>query len=198
MDAPKLPLALTGLEVVYLTDGIDNDDLAEGLPGRETYVPVAREALLLLGSAYREVVAPTGILPGPLTLYVTQEQAWLFRSKVKTGDVAIDKSNIGIGLLLKLYELLLEFNADLGDVRVAPVRDRELDEQDKQFLQYISPPAITQVVEKEQEQVDAAGITSQDPRPNEGARAEPGERAPDGPGAAVPGPEGEGYQNYFA
>jgi hypothetical protein len=116
IERPKLPITLTGLEVVFLTDSIANDDVAQGLPEKDAYWPLAREALLLLGSAYKEVVSPSGIAAGPVTIYITEEIAWLLRSKVKTGDVAIDnKTNVGIPILLKLYDLLQSFNSGFVD-----------------------------------------------------------------------------------
>ena len=125
-EKPKLPISLYGVEVVYLTDSITNKDVAEGLPDKDAYVPLARETLLLLSSAYCELVkdGPAdqggGILIGPVTLHLTEEMTWLLRGKVKTGDVAIDgKTNIGVGLLLKLYGLLQQFNSDLGDWPIA-------------------------------------------------------------------------------
>src|SRR3990167_10965657 len=115
METPTLPITLTGLETVFLADSVANKDLAEGLPDQDAYVPLARQALLLLGGAYRELVTAEGIAPGPVTLQVTEEVAWLLRSKVRTGDLAIDgKTNIGVPLLLKLYDLLNAFNADLS------------------------------------------------------------------------------------
>ena len=110
---PALPIDLTGVEVVFLADQIQNDDKAKGLPDESTYMPLAREALLLLGSAYVELVeSNAGIKIGPVTLFITEEIAWLLRSKVRTGDVAIDgRTPIGHILLLKLYMLLLQFNA---------------------------------------------------------------------------------------
>lgn len=114
-EKPKLPLELTGLEVVFLTDSISNKDLAEGLPDKDAYWPVARETLLLLGSAYVELVSVDGIDSGPVTLQITEEMAWLLRGKVKTGDMAIDKTPIGVALLTKLYTMIQEFNSELGD-----------------------------------------------------------------------------------
>lgn len=113
MIDPTRPLELTGLEVVFLTDAISNRDVAEGLPDKDAYYPLARQTLLLLGSTYCELVSADGILNGPVTLYVTQEMAWLLRGKVKTGDVGVDGVVLGHGLLCKLYELLLAFNADV-------------------------------------------------------------------------------------
>ncbi len=110
MEPVRYPCLLTGLEVVFLTDSITNSDLAQGLPDADAKIPVARDALLLLGSAYIEVVSETAIEPGPVLLEITEEQCWLFRSKVRTGSVAIDgKTIIGPVLLCKLFALLLRF-----------------------------------------------------------------------------------------
>ena len=136
LSDPTRELELTGLEVVFLTDSITNRDVAEGLPERDSYLPLARQALLLLGSAYRELVTTDGIAPGPVHLQVTEEIGWLLRSKVRTGDVAIDgRTNVGIPLLLKLYGLLSAFNADVtGLPPVLPVSEPQMTERDRQFL----------------------------------------------------------------
>jgi len=136
MIRPTRPLTLSGLEVVFLSDSIANKDIAEGLPERDAYLPLAREALLLLGSAYRELVSAEGIDPGPLILEVNEEVAWLLRGKVRTGDLAIDgKTNVGVPLLLKLYDLLNGFNADLlGLPSVAEAEGQEISTEDREFL----------------------------------------------------------------
>lgn len=79
MEPVRYPCLLTGLEVVFLTDSIANSDLAQGLPDADAKIPVARDALLLLGSAYIEVVSEAAIEAGPVLLEVTEEQCWLFR-----------------------------------------------------------------------------------------------------------------------
>lgn len=105
-------LTLSAQEVVFLTDSIHNDDCAQGLPDSEAYVPLARALLLVLGSAYCELVSEAAIAEGVATISITEEQAWLLRSKVRTGDLGIDRtSRIGLTLLPKLYELLLRFNS---------------------------------------------------------------------------------------
>lgn len=115
MDEPTAPITLTGLEVVFLTDAIKNDDAPEGRVGQGKNDPIGRDTLLLLGSAYEELVTADGVAPGPVVLYISQEIAWLFRSKVKTGDLGIDgKTKVGVSLLPKIYKLLLEFNSDLS------------------------------------------------------------------------------------
>lgn len=137
MIVPTLPLDLTGLEVVYLTDSVRNDDAAQGLPDRDAFYPLGRDAHLLLGSAYRELVKADGIAPGPVRLMVTEEQAWLFRSKVRTGDVGIDgTTNVGVSLLTKLYALLAGFDAErlTSTLPVGDVQERELDNFDRLTL----------------------------------------------------------------
>lgn len=135
LEQPTLPLTLSGLEVVFLCDAILNDDVAKGLPDRDSYYPLARSALLLLGSAYVELVDETGIAPGPVTLQVTEEAAWLLRSKVRTGDLAIDgKTNIGVSLLLKLYGILLQFNADVAGLPVVGGVDDEMTDHKRWVL----------------------------------------------------------------
>src|SRR3990167_2200255 len=119
IDTPHLPLALTGREVVFLCDRIANKDYAEGLEDKERYIPLARKALLLLGSAYVEVVKPDKIeYDARVTLHVDEEIAWLLRGKVTTGDLGIDGKPIGPTLLVKIYAILLEFAAGLSDLEI--------------------------------------------------------------------------------
>jgi hypothetical protein len=139
VERPTRTLALTGLEVVFLTDGVMNRDIAEGLPDRDAYVPLARQTLLLLGSAYRELVSTDGIKPGPVCIEVTEEIAWLLRGKVRTGDVAIDgTTNVGVPLLLKFYDILNAFNSEIdGLPPVTNYDGHAVSEVDRQFLQLL-------------------------------------------------------------
>lgn len=115
MESKKLPLELTGMEVVHLTDSIRNTDYADAPQGKEEFVRDSRSLLLLLGSLYSELVhANVTAEDGPRTILVSEEEAWLLRTKVKTTDVGLDgKTFIGAGLLLKLYALILEFANDV-------------------------------------------------------------------------------------
>ena len=134
MNKPTLPIVLSGFECIHLSDSIAADDHAKGLPERDAYVPLARQALLLLGSAYRELVQPVGVSDGLLTIHITEELAWLFRSKTRTGDLAIDnKTNVGIPLLLKLYELLAAFNSEL-DITAGAVEEPAVTEEARTYL----------------------------------------------------------------
>ncbi len=172
-----LELSLSGLEVVFLTDSIDNRDQAVGLDEQYAYLPLARKALLLLGSAYREVVTSEGIRPGPVELQVSEELVWLLRGKVKTGDLAIDgKTNVGISLLLKFYALLTCFNSGLADLPVAAVAEPSLSDEEMRALK---------------EELNA-GATIQNDRPNKdgGPDDVAREASEGGPREAVPGTEG--------
>ena len=134
MNRPTLPIVLSGFEVIHLSDSIAADDHAKGLPERDAYVPLARQALLLLGSAYRELVQPVGVSDAQVSIHITEELAWLFRSKTRTGDLAIDnKTNVGIPLLLKLYEMLAAFNSEL-DITVGFVEEPAVTEEARAFL----------------------------------------------------------------
>jgi len=107
-----LPLTLNALEVCFLTDSINNRDLEEGREDARQQ-PLARQTLLLLGGAYLELVQeekePDENLT--VTLQISEEIAWLLRSKVKSGDVGFGGQMIGVGLLRKLYDLILQFNS---------------------------------------------------------------------------------------
>jgi len=135
LEKPHLALWLTGMEIVYLTDAIDNGDLAKGLDDKEAYIPLARKALLLLGSAYREVVTQNGIKEGPIEIRVEQEIAWLLRGKVKTADLAMDNSNVGMGLLLKLYDILIRFNSGLDNLEVVEIDEPPVSEEIRKQLE---------------------------------------------------------------
>jgi hypothetical protein len=165
VEPPTRALTLTGLEVVYLTDSVTNRDIAEGLPDRDAYVPLARQVLLLMGSAYRELVSSEGIKSGPITLQVTEEIAWLLRSKVRTGDVAIDgTTNVGIPLLLKLYEILNAFNSEIAGL--PPVTAHEgpgVSELDRQFLQLLKERADARAVPSDNPSTDARAGNRSEP-----------------------------------
>lgn len=136
LAAKKLPLELTGMETVFLIDAIKNTDIAEGLPDAEARVPIARELLLLLGSVYTELVTvDKGILHGPVSVRVSEDEAWLLRGKVKTGDLGLDKKELGTGLLLKLYAVLLDFHGidDVRDLDCVP-GDHAMTEDEKARL----------------------------------------------------------------
>ena len=117
---PALPLTLTGVEVVHLADSLNEWTASlvdgDGLTTYQRYLPLVRSALLQLGSAYVELVTMAAIEVGPVDVHITEEMAWLLRSKVRSGDIAIDgKTQIGHVLLIKLYYLLLQFNSGWAD-----------------------------------------------------------------------------------
>ncbi len=121
------PLELTAMEVMLLTDRIQNTDRDEG---RE----IAKPLLLKLASAYLEMI---GERPkeGVCTIWVTEPEAWLARSKFNSGDRIDADPKLGIHMLRKIYKILLAFDAKLdewpeatdGDARYAdqsiPIRE---------------------------------------------------------------------------
>ena len=126
-----LPIDLTGVEVIFLTDSLrmnESTTFEMELRDDEEALPYYRDLLLRLGSAYCELVDESrGPQVGPVTVFITEEMAWILRSKVRTGDVAIDgKTQIGHILLLKLYNLLLQFNTNFADYK--PIDEPEIDD----------------------------------------------------------------------
>ena len=159
LAAKKLPLELTGMETVFLIDAIKNTDIAEGLPDPDARVPIARNLLLVLGSVYTELVVPPsppantgGVLDGPCRVLVTEDEAWLLRSKVKTGDLGMDKKDVGTGLLIKLYALLLDFNG-IDDLDFVDIPDRKMSDEDKTRLAQFN---------KDSEYLDRNGVYEND------------------------------------
>ena len=136
MIEPTGSLTLSGLEVVYLSDALRNGD---GVKAIEDEVACLRPLLLNLASAYRELVTPDskdvagnvvkgGFDEGPVSIQVTEAQAWLMRAKVRTGDLAIDgKTVLGVALLTKLYALLLEMESGV-DVEVSAYEEAPITE----------------------------------------------------------------------
>ena len=159
---PILPVSLTGVEVVHLIDALRNGD---SVKGREDELGELRPLIQKLGQLYRFLVKPTGILPGPMIVEVTEDQVWLMRSKVRTGDMGIDKSAIGVDLSLKLYAALASFETGLSEYGIVDIADLF------------------------KEDASARAEPSQDPDPDAGADA--GTKS--GPGEVVPGAGGEAY-----
>lgn len=124
LEKRHLPLTLTGEEVYYLTDAVPTFGVQASLDRLEDrYLPLAKEALLLLGDLYLELVDgrpkdETG------TIMVSEDMVWLFRGLVKSEQLdSAQVKNIGVALLRKLYTLLLKFYNDLDDLPTADVED---------------------------------------------------------------------------
>jgi len=90
---------------------------------------------LKLGGVYCELVNEDGILPGPVEIAITEEEAWLLRSKVRTGDMAIDgQTRIGVSLLSKLYKILIQFNDGLDEFISTDIEEKPMTDFNHQFL----------------------------------------------------------------
>lgn len=125
-------LALTGLEVVWLSDAVRN---AKTIKEDEDEQSCVKPLVLNLGSAYLELVKPDGIIDGPVEIAVTEAQCWLMRALVRTGDLAIDgKTNVGVPLLTKLYGLLMQFASELDDLEVSAYESPPLTEEARRDL----------------------------------------------------------------
>lgn len=124
-DKRALPLTLSTIEVIFLTDAIENSDVDQGDTEEPTKLrPLARDLLRKLMSLYNDLVTDKGYEPiREEVLQVTERQAWLMRGKVRTGTVGINKEVIGYKLLLKIHEVLLRFNTEevLGREEGRPV-----------------------------------------------------------------------------
>lgn len=133
MIEPALPIELLGIEIVFLMDKLRNGDNGKTV---EEELSCLRPLILIMGSAYREVVTPQGIdAVKPVTLHVTKDMAWLLRSKVMTGDIGCDgKTVIGVNLNLKLFELLENFESGMSDMATVDADEELLSEETKKWL----------------------------------------------------------------
>lgn len=115
------PLDLTAMEVMLLTDRIQNTDRDDG---RE----IAKPFLLKLASAYLEMI---GDRPkeGMCTIWVMESEAWLARSKFNSGDRTDADPKLGIHMLRKLYGILLAFDAAIDQWPEALEGDKRYVEQ---------------------------------------------------------------------
>jgi hypothetical protein len=118
MEGSPGTLSLTWEEVMLLTDRVANNDMVEGAHG-------PKDLILKLGSAYLESIHESGGKPGEVTLVVSEAEAWLLRGKVNSFDKMANRPQLGIGLLRKIYRVLLAYNATV-DLPVVAGRD-ELD-----------------------------------------------------------------------
>lgn len=110
MQERALPLSLTGLEIVFLTDSVRN---ADNIPADQAEFPCVKPLILLLASVYNEVIENGAVKNIILEIAITMNMAWYLRTKVRSGDIAIDgKTNVGVPLNLKLNELIMRFEVE--------------------------------------------------------------------------------------
>jgi hypothetical protein len=102
-------LTLTRDEVMVLTDRVQNTDW-----GTDDMRVISYRLLIKLGSLYVEIVDPAqSDATAHGDMRVTEAEAWLLRSKVQSSDKMSSDAMFGVKLLRKLYQLLLEFEADV-------------------------------------------------------------------------------------
>jgi hypothetical protein len=109
---PTRALALTGLETIHLSDALRNGSTVKDI---EDEVSCLRPLLLVLASAYIELVLLAGSAEGPIEVTVTEAMVWLMRAKCRSGDM-MGQIPIGVGLLRKLYAALLSFHSETEEI----------------------------------------------------------------------------------
>lgn len=121
-----LPLHLGVLEVIFLADSLHVDDTDEGDQTNPSHFRgpyVGRPLLIKIGSLYLEFAALTYGFDfenddppkTQLPIHITEAEAWLIKSKVRSGDLGWDNTtNIGVDLTCKLFELICHFNTDIS------------------------------------------------------------------------------------
>lgn len=115
------PLELTAMEVMLLTDRVQNADREDG---RE----IAKPFLVKLASAYLEMIDERP-KDGICTIWITETEAWLARSKFNSGDRCDADPKLGIHMLRKLYTILLSFDSDLDGLPQSQEGDRRYVDQ---------------------------------------------------------------------
>lgn len=96
------PIDLTAMEVLFLTDRVQNEDKDEGKQ-------IAKRLLIKLAAAYLEMLDEKP-KAGTVTIWLTEPETWLARSKFNSGDRCDADPKLGIHMLRKLYTLLLAFD----------------------------------------------------------------------------------------
>jgi hypothetical protein len=124
------PIDLTAMEVLFLTDRVQNTD-------REDGHEIAKPLLLKLASCYIEMI---GDKPkdGTVTLTLTEPEVWLARSKFNSGDRCDADSKLGVHILRKLYTALLAFNAEMDQWPDADSGDMTMAEAQQHLTQRLA------------------------------------------------------------
>lgn len=113
VERPRRTLTLTGAEVLWLSDNVrlaSADKVGEDR--KDAYTALARDALLLIGSAFVEVVSSKTPYLTIVKLSLDEETCWLLRESVRT-DSTYAETILGPDLLRKVYEALSSFHADV-------------------------------------------------------------------------------------
>lgn len=107
MTEPTRLLELSRDEVAYFLDSLGNKEVDAG--NADAWHPddklIGRPLIVKLGSIFCEEVEYE-------CLSVTEAEVWVLRAKVQCSSLGpLTKQPIGVGLMLKLYPLLSEFDA---------------------------------------------------------------------------------------
>lgn len=111
------------METAYLADNLSVGDTEEGNPQSASLYTerlIGRSLLLKVGSLYVDFSEltngfdfenPSRYQGEESPIMITEAEAWLLKSKVRTGDMGLDnQTNIGVNLTRKIFEVLMSFN----------------------------------------------------------------------------------------
>lgn len=174
-----LPLHLNVLEVIFLADNLKVDDTDEGHPDVPSHYRgdyIGRSLLRKIGSLYVEFAKltndfdfeATGIPDNQISIFITEAEAWLVKSRVRTGDLGLDgMTNIGVGLSCKLFELVNKFDTSAIQIQL-PERsdglgDRHFTSADAKELRWEQD---FHDLESEEAKKNAPTVSNQDPTVN--------------------------------
>jgi len=179
------------LEVIFLADNLKVDDTDEGHPNVPSHYRgdyIGRSLLRKIGSLYVEFAeqtddfdfestgTPTNLIP----IFITEAEAWLVKSRVRTGDLGLDgMTNIGVRLSCKLFDLVNKFDTSAiqihlpertdgsGDWHFTSADARELHwEQDYLDLEREEAEKHASTVTNKDTTIDKAGtLTRKAPHP---------------------------------
>lgn len=101
-------LLLSAEEVILLVSRIKNEDRAF-----ETRESIAKQLLLKIFSVFNELIQDGGPISGISPIGVDEKELWLIRQYVQPADKAPSGRLIGVPLLRKIHQLLIDFNTEL-------------------------------------------------------------------------------------
>lgn len=138
-----LPLELVWEETFLIEGRIKNEDTEDG--ERVAKELLTRLAPLYLAQVWPPNERPLGMgIPPPETIMVHELEAWFLRDKVQSSD-RVGEKNVGIGLLRKLYTIILDFDRAR---KTEPITDQYTEAEEQ-------PPAHTVEEWQKQEEPNA-------------------------------------------
>lgn len=127
-------LTLNCPETMILSDRLQNSD--HGFGSRDE-LSSPLHLLIKMASLYVDLVEPSAS-PNSRegSIAVTEPEAWLMRSKIQSSDKFGSDNFFGIKLLRKIYQVLIEFDAGVDELLIAPNTGGDLVERRSRFEQW--------------------------------------------------------------